>query len=370
MSQNSKEKSTEIEDAYGYFIHLCDQVNAFLNSIKTGLEFNITPEQALQFVKAERNIFILKEDVSNWVSDGIASIKEIRLKVKENEKKLGTLSDPKAVALLTAHQKEAQDSLNRLDSNTNYLQKIKNGIVEAKNIMQLAQALETEARANEKIRQASQLDFETKKDIFNDACKFHNKQAVNLSIIIFILVVCTMFALYFFFIKASLQPIPSAPGPSVNGQKEWLAILERMILVGVGRFALLLFCGWSIKYVADLYRAHSEQAIIYRDRMAALGVAQTLLNIAPELKQKEELLRDLATGYLDFKKSAFRIRYRRQKGSKRSAISLTEHMNSLKNTMDAIRPVVESLKGLISTKDGGPNKGEKNDKDTVEGKDK
>lgn len=104
--------------------------------------------------------------------------------------------------------------------------------------------------------------------------------------------------------------------------------------------------------------------------MAALGVAQTLLNIAPELKQKEELLRDLATGYLDFKKSAFRIRYRRQKGSKRSAISLTEHMNSLKNTMDAIRPVVESLKGLISTKDGGPNKGEKNDKDTVEGKDK
>lgn len=58
----------------------------FLNSIKTGLEFNITPEQALQFVKAERNIFILKEDVSNWVSDGIASIKEIRLKVKENEK--------------------------------------------------------------------------------------------------------------------------------------------------------------------------------------------------------------------------------------------------------------------------------------------
>lgn len=65
-------------------------------------------------------------------------------------KKLEHFRIQKAVALLTAHQKEAQDSLNRLDSNTNYLQKIKNGIVEAKNIMQLAQALETEARANEK----------------------------------------------------------------------------------------------------------------------------------------------------------------------------------------------------------------------------
>ena len=36
---------------------------------------------------------------------------------------------------------------------------------------------------------------------------------------------------------------------------------------------------------------HAEQSVIYRDRLAALGIAGNLLNATPELAQRREMLK-------------------------------------------------------------------------------
>ena len=49
---------------------------------------------------------------------------------------------------------------------------------------------------------------------------------------------------------------------------------------------------------AVLHRSHSEQAVMYHDKKAALGVINNLVRAATDLPQKHDLLQSIARGYL------------------------------------------------------------------------
>ena len=69
---------------------------------------------------------------------------------------------------------------------------------------------------------------------------------------------------------------------------------------------ILVLSAWVVRWAGRLYQVHREQAVIYRDRRAALGVIQVLLDATPDFEQRRVLLDRLHAGYLDFDQSAFR----------------------------------------------------------------
>lgn len=199
----------------------------------------------------------------------------------------------------------------------------------------LEKDIDKESRIGEELRQITKADFESKSNEFEEASTFHRSQARRIYWAILAMVLAAGAAIYYLFIHTQI-PTNAPPGEAAT------ASLERMIFFGLGRIALLFFSAWVIKYLSELHRSHSEQSVIYRDRKAALGVAQSMLNAAPELAQKQELLRTLAVGYLDFDQNAFRSRRLTA-----HAENATDDTKRLKDLIYTVRPLLDSLKGMV-----------------------
>lgn len=80
---------------------------------------------------------------------------------------------------------------------------------------------------------------------------------------------------------------------------------------------------------------------MYRDRRAALGVVETMLEAAPDVEQKKKIIETLSAGYLDFDKNAFR-----RKEEPRS----DGDFKSVKELVDSVKPLFDSVKGLLERK--------------------
>ncbi|MBM7115239.1 hypothetical protein [Archangium primigenium] len=171
-------------------------------------------------------------------------------------------------------------------------QQISNKLTE---LGELETTIKNEGRISEELGQSTRADFESKSKDFESAMHLHQKQAGTTFAFMVIMAIIFGALIFFIFIKF----LPEIPTTST------LAAIAALAFFGLGRIALLVLCGWTMKYLAELHRSHAEQSIIYRDRRAALGVAQNLLNASPELAQKQELLKTLAIGYLDFEKMPF-----------------------------------------------------------------
>ena len=357
MSSLTESKKTRIELDLQAFVSLCDETYEHLDRIAKNED--LRGEQAHRYVVLERELRGLRGETINYVSDSIKGLRTARDIVAHVQQQLNqeTLA-PEEVEKLKKQHKEAQNEIEKWGNAEQNINRINQGIRDGRQLKTRITLLEREVNAAGEIKRSSSLEFQSKKEQFEEAVKFHNKQASYIAAIFAMISVFVIIAVYLIFIKAATENFYA----TVNSQassKNWPEIIERAILVGVGRFAMLFFCGWILKYVADLYRAHCEQAVMYRDRMAALGVAQSLLLIAPELRQKEDLLRDLANGYLDFEKSAFRIRAKNISQVK-TENTLTDQLKNVKDTVDAIRPTVDALKGLIN--DNSRSKSEQKEK--------
>ena len=203
--------------------------------------------------------------------------------------------------------------------------------------------------ANIELVQKATEAFHAKTEDFADAEKHHRNQARFMFGAMFVVLVASAVAIYFLFISPrvfAIQPISqgSAMSAVVNAgsqQPSPTALnIERMVVLATGRIAILLFLAWTVKYLADLHRAHSEQAIIYRDRRAALGVAELILNATPELEQKRSMLKNLTDVYLNFENSAFVAR-RPRTPTPSAEPTLEGQLKQIKEVVGAVEPILD-----------------------------
>jgi hypothetical protein len=127
-------------------------------------------------------------------------------------------------------------------------------------------------------------------------------------------------------------------------------LIEKLVLLATGRLAILFLAAWAFKYSGDLHRAHAEQSVIYGDRLAALGVAQNMLNATDSIEQKREVLKLLAEGYLNFEQSAFRIR--RKAAAQETAdkdVSVDRQIKHVRDAVEAVKPLFEAV-GKVADK--------------------
>ncbi|WP_147443293.1 hypothetical protein [Corallococcus sp. AB011P] len=187
--------------------------------------------------------------------------------------------------------------------------------------------------ATEKVKEVVKADFATKSESFLEAANFHQNQASWMLVSMAIIALTLITGIYILFIHWPALPTPPSAGSAYR------IPIDQIVLLVTGRIAFLLLAGWALKYVAELHRSHAEQAVIYRDRKAALGIAEAMLAASPGDDQQRELLRMLADGYLNFEQSAFRRHH--SAATKEPAIDV--QIKRLKDAVEAVRPLLEPV---------------------------
>lgn len=161
---------------------------------------------------------------------------------------------------------------------------------------------------------------------FSEAEKSHKEHAKNTFRLMAVLLVVATRAVFELFIRARAQV------PPVGATH-----LEQVLLLVTGRIAILFFLGLALRYLATLHRAHSEQAVLYRDRKAALGVAEVILNATPKPEQRLDTLKALALVHFRVGRSAFSME------RDRHSSSFNAHMRQLKRMVEALKPVLDAV---------------------------
>lgn len=199
---------------------------------------------------------------------------------------------------------------------------------------------EVRAGAGEVISKSIRAGLEAQATAFREAEAVHITWATRMLVMIALLIVLSGTAIWLLFIRANTINAQLDPSQTNNV----VDTVQHVVLVGVGRLALLAFLAWALKHAADLHKIHSEQSVIYRDRLAALGIAESILAATPDLEQKSATLKTLADGYLNFEQNAFRSRRMAP-----AASTLRAEIRQLKGLAEAIRPVLDGA-GNIADK--------------------
>lgn len=124
----------------------------------------------------------------------------------------------------------------------------------------------------------------------------------------------------------------------------------RIVLFSSGRLAILFFLGWIFKYLTSLQQMHSEQAVVYHDKRAALSVSEQLLRATTELEQRREILRTLMSAYIHFDRNAFMLRRTRTDDN---SPSFDNQVVRLQKVVDAVKPLLD-LTGKASDHEKKP----------------
>jgi len=205
-----------------------------------------------------------------------------------------------------------------------------------------AAELETEARSAAKLDREVRDTFKANDAAFDKAEAHHNSLADNTFVamgVVLFLAAIALWALFFFPPRGI-----ATSGMKGDGERNGLQVIESIVMVGAGRVAVLVFIGWALKFLAQMHRAHSDQAIIYRDKKSALTVAEVLVNAAP-FEQKRQLLEKLSNAYLRFEQSAFSRRHERERADE----SLDVQIKRLKRTVEAVKPAFDAI-GSVAEK--------------------
>lgn len=201
--------------------------------------------------------------------------------------------------------------------------------------------------ANLELVSEARAAFRDKTGDFSDAENYHRRQAHFMLGAMSAVLLVAATAIYYLFIVPSLLVVTGdATGTKpLEATVSTLFEVEKIAVLATGRVAILFFLAWTVKYVAGLHRSHSEQAIVYRDRRAALGVAELLLNATPELDQKRNMLQTLTEAYLTIDQSRRAASTDSSETSsagdarKESIIQLKELLQTFEPILDVVRKV-------------------------------
>ncbi len=147
-------------------------------------------------------------------------------------------------------------------------------------------------------------------------------------------VLLSTIAVLFLFVYSSHEDLPATASVASN--------IAHIVHLAIGRVAVLFFLAWIVRYFSILHRVHAAQAVVYRDRKAALGVAEVLLDATPELEQKREMLKAMTTTYLSFDRPTFLGGTPGQE-SRSAERTLEDQLDQLKQVVKTVQPLLEAV---------------------------
>jgi hypothetical protein len=172
---------------------------------------------------------------------------------------------------------------------------------------------------------------------FKNALKYHKAQSIIHLILLFavtITAVCLVYTLFGFH-NSLFAPEIKALLQTDNTYKATLI----MILIQLGGKLTLIFAfGWLIQFLGGLHSKHSQQAVIYQDRLAGLTTAELIIT-AGRTSTREQILKEMAETYLSDKENAFKPKEKPK----------PDDTASKKDLVTFLKATIESLKSKNAT---------------------
>lgn len=203
-------------------------------------------------------------------------------------------------------------------------------ITELNNLVSSLGKHEIEQQRGLAVNAAVGFDFNNQTEGFKKALDYHRSQSRTMLIIMGMIIIGGAGAIMALFGDLETECIGR-----FTGVVESATLIEKLVLAGVGRIAVLALIGWSLTYVGTLHRSHAAQAVLYQDRVAALGLIANLTRSTTELEQKHALLKSITRGYIGFEQNAFHDGTTTRHGKSKSVL------NQVKELVDILRPLLE-----------------------------
>lgn len=171
--------------------------------------------------------------------------------------------------------------------------------------------------------------FEVNTDEFKKALEYHQKQSRYTFWGLLGVVLGGALLLYYWgFERGNIDSISSSNKDLV------IKIFLISFYLG-GRITFVIVFIWLIQFLGKLHSKHSEQSIIYQDRLAGLGTAELIITSGVSTT-REQILKDMAAVYLSDKENAFRT-----KEEPKQEIDLKKVANALKPIVDILKQKTE-----------------------------
>ncbi|WP_437709702.1 hypothetical protein WMF45_34635 [Sorangium sp. So ce448] len=162
--------------------------------------------------------------------------------------------------------------------------------------MRHANALHKEATAGRSLAEAGVATVEVNRGEFEKAREYHRGQA---GWAIVVLALGTAYAgLVVIWIFGDVAHLSGQQFDSGVGTIASLALLLS------GRFSVLLGIGYLLVFAGKLHSRHSQQAVLYQDRLAGLDAAKMIIHYG-STSVREEILKRMTTTYLSLDTNAF-----------------------------------------------------------------
>lgn len=340
-----KDKGAEITQANQQLKRLQTQ-QAQIQTQLTGIQQQISQTSIqMQQQQHQQAIMVQLQNQSSTLfqqqSSSQQQLLQIQQQITQTQQTLNTIQQEQQEQQSNQQQQQqrieqqyAQKEQQYLDSDNPALADTERELLD---IIQQVGDLETQMRSGDAIKRIVETDFESKITQFQEAAVFHRREANKMLWLMALTLVITVGLICMSVIFIRYLP--------VNGE---IQNIEKYILLAIGKFAPFLFGGWALSVLARHYRSNSEQAVIYRDRIAALPIAQSLLNSTVDLEQRKEFIKTLAECYLNFRQNAFRLTGTASKPVKFSSIAKSS--KEVKEVIDSTKNLVDSVNGVTSKK--------------------
>ncbi len=167
---------------------------------------------------------------------------------------------------------------------------------------------------------------------FKSALKYHKTQSfINLALLLLVTVtaVCSVYKLFGFH-----NPLLTAEIKELLKEDNTYKATVIMILIQLGgKLTLIIAFGWLIQFLGGLHSKHSQQAIIYQDRLAGLTTAELIIT-AGRTSTREQILKEMADTYLSDKENSFKPKEKQRH----------EETASKKDLVTLLKSTIESFK--------------------------
>jgi hypothetical protein len=172
---------------------------------------------------------------------------------------------------------------------------------------------------------------------FKNALKYHKRQSIIhlvLLLVVTITAVCMIYKLFGFHNSLFTSEIKEL----LQTENTYKATLIMILIQLGGKLTLIFAFGWLIQFLGGLHSKHSQQAVIYQDRLAGLTTAELIIT-AGRTSTREQILKEMANTYLSDKENAFKPKEKPK----------TEEPTTKKDLLTFLKATIESLKSKNAT---------------------
>ncbi|MFA9214255.1 MAG: hypothetical protein ACEQSR_10480 [Candidatus Methylacidiphilales bacterium] len=165
---------------------------------------------------------------------------------------------------------------------------------------------------------------------FKASLQYHKKQSLMFLWVLGLLTLISILVVFCIFTFDNNKLFPKNFTDLIKDDDSYKTLIILLLIQLGGKITIIFGLGWLIKFVGTLHSKHSQQAIIYQDRIAGLSTAELIIT-SSRTSIRDLVLKQMSETYLSDKENSFKTA---QENKKENTFAIKELINLLKSNIE------------------------------------